>query len=266
MHDAEPHVRETHAGDVLRHGHPLARRSVLAVIDGGFEMLRDQFDGFQFEHVGHRPRTFGNIALDGVGQGVHTRRGGQPLRHRIHQFGIDDGHRRNVVGIDADHLLAGLLVDDDVVDRHLGGGSGGGRQREGRHGAAVRVGRPFERLHVGELGVVGHDADTLGRVDDRTAAQRHDEVGTRSLEGGYAVLHVGDGRIGLHVGENFIGNAGSAEHLLDLGGHAEADEVGIRHEKGFLVTAAACLVGNHRAASGAEIGDFIQYDTLHSCN
>ena len=33
-----------------------------------------------------------------------------------------------------------------------------------------------------------------------------------------------------------------------------------------LKPAAAGLVGNHRAASGAEIGDFIQYDTLHSCN
>ena len=41
-------------------------------------------------------------------------------------------HRRNAsLGIDG-NLLAGLLVDDDLVwDRsYLGGGSGGGRQRE----------------------------------------------------------------------------------------------------------------------------------------
>ena len=234
VHDAQPDVRETHARDVLRLGHAVAGDGVAAVLDGIPQVRGDQLDGLQLEHVAHRPRPGRDIPFDGVRQGVHARSGRQPPGHRHHQFAVDHRAHRDVVGIDADHLLAVLLVGDDIVDRHLGRRPRGRRHGEGRHGAVLGVGHTLQRAHVGELGVVDDDAHGLGRVDRRTAAQRHHAVGARSLERLDALLHVADRGVGLDLAVNLIGNVRPAEHLLDLRGHAEPDEVFVRYEQHLL--------------------------------
>ena len=125
------------------------------------------------------------------------------------------------------------------------------------------VGHTLQRAHVGELGVVDDDAHGLGRVDRRTAAQRHHAVGARSLERLDALLHVADRGVGLDLAVNLIGNVRPAEHLLDLRGHAEPDEVFVRYEQHLFKAPLADLVGDHRAAPCAVVRRLVQYDAVH---
>ena len=60
------------------------------------------------EHVGELPGALGGVALDGVGQSVHTGGSGQAGGHGGHHVGVDDGDLGGVVGVDA-HELADLL-------------------------------------------------------------------------------------------------------------------------------------------------------------
>ena len=68
--------------------------------------LGDDLDGLQVEHVRELPGALGDVALDGVGQGVHAGGGGEALGHGGHHVGVDDGHDGDVVGVDADELAA----------------------------------------------------------------------------------------------------------------------------------------------------------------
>src|SRR5690606_7286908 len=119
-------VGKAHAGDVLRDRHAVAATGGVGSVDGRRQVLGDHPDRLQREHVAHRPRGLGDVTLDGVRERVHAGGGGEALGHRIHEFAVNNGQHGDVVGIDAHHLLHGLLVGDDVVDGHLGGGAGGG--------------------------------------------------------------------------------------------------------------------------------------------
>src|SRR5690606_28952526 len=132
----------------------------------------------------------------------------------------------------------------------LGGGAGGGGQRDHRHAAIFGRRDAFERDDVGELGIVGHDADGLGGVDRRAAADRDDEVGPGGLEGGETAGDVGDGRVLFDVVKHDIGHAGRVEDRENLGGHAEFDELLVGDHEGFFEAAALDLVRENAARAG----------------
>ena len=52
MDDAEAHIAEAHAGDILTESHALA--AGLVVLHGSAQVFGDQADGLQMEHVGGR--------------------------------------------------------------------------------------------------------------------------------------------------------------------------------------------------------------------
>ena len=79
VHDAQAHIGESHAGDVLAQGHALA--AVRIVLHGGAQAVADQLDGFQMEHIGNGAVALGDVALDGMGQGVHAGGGSEALGH-----------------------------------------------------------------------------------------------------------------------------------------------------------------------------------------
>ena len=85
-------------------------------------------------------------------------------------------------------------------------------------------GAAFERNDIGEFGVVGHNADTLGGVHRAASADGDDTVGSRYFEGFHALLHVGDGGVGLNLGIDFIGESCLIEHVGDHFGGAHFDE------------------------------------------
>ncbi len=73
------------------------------------------------------PGAAGEISFDSVRQGVHAGGRLQRRRHGVHHIGIDKGHLRDIMRIDADELTPLFFIGDDIVNRHLRRGTRGGR-------------------------------------------------------------------------------------------------------------------------------------------
>ena len=253
---AQPDVGERHARDILCESHAFARRHILAVRGGGREMLCDELYGFQFKHIRKFPRALGDVALDGVGECVHACRGGEAFGHGRHEFGVYDGEGGDVVGVDAHHLSARFLVDDDVVDGDFRGGARRRRQSYDGYALTCRRRRAFEGDDVRELGVVGDDGDALCRVDGGAAAYRDDEVRAGEIESLHARFDVLHGGVGFEVRESLVGDA--FEFCGDHVGNAEFHEVFVHDHEGFFEAAATDLAAELLPRACAEIGCFVE--------
>ena len=172
------------------------------------------------EHVRHLPRGLGRVSLDGVGQRVHAGRCRQSLGHRAHHLGVYDGDNGHVVRVDADEFALALDIGDDVVYRDLGCRTGGRRDGDDGNAGLFRVRNALERAHVGKLGVIYDDADGLGRVHRRAAADCDEIVGSRRLEGCNTLNNVFDGRVGLNLGINRVLKPRLVQNVGHMGDNA----------------------------------------------
>ena len=211
--DTQSDVGECHTSHILCHCHAVAALGVGGLFDGDGEVLVDHGDGLEFEHVAQFPCPFGDETFDGMRHGIHACGSCEALGEGVHEFGIDDGDTRNVVGVDAYHLLLLLLVDDDIVDGGFGSSTSRGGQCNDGHGLLLGVRNALKRDDVLEFGIVAYDAHTLCGVHGAATADGDDEVSPRLLEGSNALLDIRDGGVGLHLVENGIGNAGLVEHV-----------------------------------------------------
>ena len=263
--DAQANVGEAHAGDILTKSHALTAGAGLAGLglgDGVAQVLADQLDGLKVEHVGELPGALGGVAFDGVGQGVHAGSGGEASRHRSHHVGVDDGDLGGVVGVDA-HELADLLgVGDDVVNGHLGSGTGGRRHGDGEHGVVLGGSNALEATDIGKLGVVDDDADSLGSVHRGAATDGHDSVSLGGLEGLDAVLDVLDGGVGLDLGVETPSDACGVELVGHLSGNAKLDQIGIGADEDLLVAATLELAGDLLDGAGAMVRNSVENETI----
>ena len=265
MIDAQADVGEAHAGDVLAKRHALAAGARLARLRLGVcraQVLRDQLDGLQMEHVGQLPRALRGVALDGVRERVHARGRGQARRHTGHHVGVDHRHIGDVVDVDA-HELAHLFgVGDHIVDGDLGRRARRGGDGDGERGVVLRGRDTLERDHVGELGVLRDDADALGGIHSRTTAHGDDHVGAGSLERSHAVLHVFDGGVGLDLVVELPRDA----CLVELGRHlardAESHQVRVGAHERLREAATRDLAGNLPDRAGAVIRDIVEHETI----
>ena len=196
-------------------------------------------------------------------QCVHTGSGGQPAGHAEHQLGIDYGQRRDVVRIDANHLLHILLVGNHVIDRYLGSRTGRGWQ--GNHGNRFFLGRShaLKRNHIRKLRIVDDNTHRFRRIDRRTAADRNDKVRPGSLERVDTGLHISHGRVLFHVIEHLVRNAGSLQHIGHLCGNAEFYQILIGNHQSLFVAALSHLLGDHFTRSRAEIGCFVKNNSVY---
>src|SRR5699024_6100697 len=163
---------------------------------------------------------------------------GQSLGHGGHHIGVNNGHLGDVVGVHADEFAALLHVGDDVVDGDFGSGAGGGGHGDSEHSVLLGGGHALQAAHVGKFRVVDDDADGFGSVHGRAAADGHDAVRFGILKGGHAVLDILDGGVGLSGAVEGIGKVCGIQQVGDLLGDTELDQVGVRADKGFFVTAA----------------------------
>ena len=265
MVDTQADIGEAHAGDILAKGHALtagAGLTGLGLGNGVAQVLADQLNSLKVEHVGELPGALGGVALDGVGQSVHTSGSGQAGRHGSHHVGVDDGDLGGVVGVDA-HELADLLgVGDDVVDGHLGGSTGGRRHGDGEHGVVLSGSNALEAADISELGVVDDDADGLGGVHGGATTDGHNSVSFGGLEGLDAVLDVLDRGVGLNLGVEAPSDAGGVELVGHLGGNAKLDQVGVGADEDLLVAATLELTGDLLDGAGTMIRDGIENETI----
>ena len=113
------------------------------------------------EHIAHLPSAFGDIALNRVGECVHTCCGGKTLGHRRHHIGINDSDNGNIVNVNANHFAVFLGVCYYIVNRNLGGCACGCRHGDYRHAFILCRSNALERADIGKLGVFDYYADSL---------------------------------------------------------------------------------------------------------
>ncbi len=206
--------------------------------------------------------ALGDVALDSVCQSVHAGGGGQALGHGGHHIGIDHSDLGDIVGIHADELALLLHIGDDVIDGDLGSSAGGGGNSDGEHSVLLGGSNAFQRADIRKLGVIDDDADGLCGIHGGAAADGHDAVSFSSLESGHAVLHVGDGGVGLDLTVNSVGKVCSIQQIGDLLGDAELDQVGIGADECLLVAAGGQFGNDVLNGTVAMVGDGIQNDAV----
>ncbi len=260
VHDAQTDIGEAHTGNVFAQSHTLA--AFRGILHGTTQVLADELDGLEVEHIGDGAVALGDVAFDGVGQSIHTGGSGQALGHGSHHVGIDNSDLRNVVGIHADELALLLHIGDDVVDGDLSSSTGSGRHCNGEDSVLLGGSNTFQRTDVGKLRVVDDDADGLCGIHGRTAANGHDAVSACGLERGHAVLHVCDGGIRLDLAVDAVSETGSIQQVGDFLGDAELDEVGVRADECLLVAAGSQLGHNVLDGTVAMVRNGIQNDTI----
>ena len=258
--NAQAHIGEAHAGNVLAQGHALP--ALGSVGHSAPQGLGDDLNGLQVEHIGQLPGALGDVALDGVGQGVHAGGGGKALRHGCHHVRVHNGHHGDVVGVHADKLPVLLHVGDDVVDGDLRGGAGGGGHSDDGQAGVLGGGGAFQRANVSVLRVGDDDADSLGGIHGGAAANGDDAVGPSLLAGLHAVLYILNGGVGLDLRIDLISDASLVQHVGDLLGDAKLQQVGVGADQGLFQSPGLHLSGNLLDGSLAVIGCLIQDKTV----
>ena len=262
--DAEADVREAHTGDILAESHALA--AFLRALDSAAQVGGDKLDSFEMEHVGHFPSGLGGVALDGVGQRVHTGGGGQTGGHRAHHLRVDDGNDGHVVRVNADELALLLNIGDNVVDGDLGCGAGSGRDGDDGHAGLLGVRYALKGAHVGEFGVVDDDADGLGGVHGGAAADGDQVIRACGLKRGDTVGHVLDGGVGLYIGVYLIAQSGSVHNVGHAGNNAVTQKGGAAADKRLFQAAGLDLGGKLLDSACAVIRGLVEHDSVCHSN
>ena len=78
----------------------------------------------------------------------------------------------------------------------------------------------------------------------------------------HAVLHVGDGGVGLDLAVNSIGKVCSIQQIGDLLGDTELDQVGVGADEDLLVATTLELAGDLLDGAGTMIRDGIENETI----
>ena len=214
------------------------------------------------EHIAHCPCALGDVAFDGVGESVHTRRSREALGHGAHHIGIDDGDDGDIVHVDADHLAVLFRVRDDVVDGDFRRGAC--RRGNGDDGHALIFGGSdaLERADIGEFGVGDDDADRLSGIHRGAAADGDDAVCTALLERFHARLHVLDRRVRLDLRIDLVSDARVFEDVGHLLGDAELQKVGVGADEALLKAPALDFRRDLLDRALAVIARFIEYKTV----
>ena len=242
--------------------HAFTSHGVGGFFNSQWQVLGYHLDGLQFVHVAHDPGTLGDVAFDGVGECVHACGGGQSLGQGVHEFGVNNGHGWDVVGVIAHHLGLTLFVDDDVVDGHLGACAGCGGQRDDGDRLVFGGCAALKAHHIGKLRVVGHDADAFGGVHAGATTDGDNAVGTALLECLHTLLHVGHGGVRLDFAVNLVGETCCIQHVGHHFGGAHLDESLVATYQRFRQIHAVQHFWQLLAGASTEVGHFVQNKSL----
>ena len=260
MNDAEADVRKAHPGYILAEGHAFS--AFLFALDSRTQGAGNDLDRLQMEHIRHLPRALGDVALNGVRERIHARRGGQAFGHRTHHIAVNDGDDGDIVDIHADELALLFDVGDDIVDGNFRRGACRRGYRDDRNARLFGGSDALQTAHILKLGIRDDDADRLGGIHRGTAADRDDIIGPARLERSHARLHVFDGRIGLDIRIQLVGEACFLQYIEHFIRHFKFHEVGIGADECLCQAAPLHFPGNLADRTRAVIADLVQYDSV----
>ncbi len=90
-----------------------------AVFIGSGQVFKDDLQCLKRQTIGVVGGQHGSIGLNGMGQGVNPRCGGEPLGHLHHQVGIHDGHVGQELIVGQRILNARLFIGDNRKGGYL---------------------------------------------------------------------------------------------------------------------------------------------------
>ena len=241
VHQPEPDVGKSHPRDVLAERHGFAR----AGIPGNRAAQRpgNDLDSLEVQRISQSPGAASEIPFDSVRQGVHAGGRLQRRRHGVHHIGIDKGHLRDIMRIDADELAPLFFIGDDIVNRHLRRGTRGGRHREDRHAGLTGGREPLEATDIGEFRVTLNNTDRLTGILRRTAADGDQVIRPAALKGLQPLLDHGNGRVRDHVAEHIPCQPGGIQFISDFRRHAAPGEGAVGDDQCFAIAAPRHFIG-----------------------
>ena len=115
----------------------------------------------------------------------------------------------------------------------------------------------FQAADVSKFRVIDDNADGFGGIHGRAAANGNDVICAAVLIGCHAALYILNGGVCLNIGINFIGQSSLVQHISDLLGDAEFQQIRIGADKGFGKAPSLNFIGNGRNSPFAVIRCFI---------
>ena len=116
--------------------------------------------------------------------------------------------------------------------------------------------------NIREFRVCDDDADGLGRVHGRAAADGDNGISAGSLEGSHPVLDILDRGVGLDLGVDAVSDARLVEKVRDFCRDTELDEVGIGADEDLREALTLSDAGNLLYGPLAMVGYGVQYDSV----
>ena len=250
--DSKTYVGEAHTCDVLAESHSLT--PLFGVCNSAAQGFGDQLDGFQMEHIGHFPCSFCGVALDSVGQSVHTGGSGQSFRHGGHHLRINNCDDRHVVRVNAYEFTFSLYVGDNVVDGNLCSSTCCGRNSDDRYAGILGRCSALKASDILELRVCDDDTDGFGSIHGRTAADCDQIISAGCLESFYAVFYVFDGRVWFDVAVKLIVQSVLGQDIGYFGSNVEFYQIRVRAYECFFEAVCLCLVCDFSDSACSVIG------------
>ena len=223
---------------------------IVAVFIGFDKVFKHKFDRDAGVFLGAAGICAADIRFDRVGQGVHTRGGGDGFGQVIGKSGVQNRIVRDQVQIVHQIFVARFGVGDDRRNGDFAAGARRGGDRKQGRDVLFDLQQPFH-LGKGALGVGNLRAAAFGAVHRGTAADGDQAVAAvlriKLVRGGN-VVHSG---IGHRFAVDRVRNA-EAIHLIGQGRiDADAVKVAIRHDQGALEAKLSEFGGNVLQATGS---------------
>ena len=179
-----------------------------------------------------------------MGQNIHAGGAGQTLGLAHHIVCINNGHVGQKLIVSQRILDAALLIGDNRKGRHLGARTGGGGHchkvsllshlGEGVDSLAD-VDEPHSHIHEICFRMLVEHPHNLARVHGGAAAHGDNHIGLKLPHKLSAGLRIGQGGIGLHIGEYSVGDAHLVQTVGNHMGISVLVQEGIGNDKGSLL-------------------------------
>ena len=197
-----------------------------------------------------------------MSQCIHTGGRRKSFWQRIHQFGINNGHGRNIIRIHAYHFLLLVFINNHVIDCRFCSCSGCCRQSYYWHTFMLCRSTSFKWHNISEFGIVCHNTYALGGIHCRTASYSDNNISFGFFECLKSILYICNCRIWLYFAENFIRYSCLVHNIGHHLGNTEFQQSFVGYNKNFFTAQTIQHFRQFFTCTRSEIGHFIENKTI----
>ena len=241
--------RERDPGEQRADEHILGRLDVLAARDKAADVAAEQLHRLFRHRVRERRRRTGNIGLLRMDEGVDAAGRRDARRCARQQLRVQNGAGRQQLIAEYSQLVVTPVVGDDRERRDLRAGACRGRDGDERHDLARNLVRAL--IFLDPAAVFDDNADRLGDIHRRAAAEGHDKIRARRLVGRRRLFDRIRRRIALGLGEGVDRKACRRERVRDLAHQPHLCQMRAGNDKCVRAAELLCGLGQLRERAAA---------------